>query len=111
MNSLLTGAEANYFMCTLTFIMYCGLAKIKGVDPLEVPKTSRFTLILRGMSGCLGNITFLMAVQLIELSRAAVLNWTSPMYAAILAKFFLGENISKYDWVSIIFTFVGILVI
>ena len=82
-----------------------------GVDLLEVPKDLRVTLFLRCLTGGICNILYFTSIQLIEVSKASVLFWTTPMFTAIFCYIFLKEQISKYDWGAIVLIFIGVVII
>lgn len=48
---------------------------------------------------------------MIDLSKAAVLFWTNPMFTALFAYYFLGEKITPFDWAAITLMIIGIVVI
>ena len=78
---------------------------------IDVPKHLRQAVLLRGVTGCIANLLYTYSIQLIDLSKASMLFWTNPMVTAIMAYFFLKEKISVYDWVSIVTTIIGIIII
>jgi drug/metabolite transporter (DMT)-like permease len=53
----------------------------------------------------------LTSIQLLELSKAAVIFWTNPMIIAVIAYLTLKERLTKFDVLAIILAFFGILLI
>ena len=88
-----------------------GFMKIAGQDQLAVPKETRVTLFMRAVVGFGGVSGYYTAIKMTSLSRASVLFFTYPLFTAINARLFLGESISYYDWVAIIFAFIGIVML
>lgn len=52
-----------------------------------------------------------MAIQYTDLSKAAVLYWTNPMFTALISSIWLKEMLSLVDWAAIFVSFAGIIVI
>lgn len=112
MDSNLTSFEVAYWQALIMIFLQAVMMKFQGVEPLlDIPKEVRSTIVLRGIAGFTGNILYYTAISLIELSKAAVLFWTNPMFSALTAYIFLRESISFFDWCSILFSFIGVIVI
>lgn len=54
---------------------------------------------------------FFLAISLAPLSEVTALGFTAPIYAAIIAAFFLNERIGLQRWMAIIFGLAGVFVI
>ena len=80
-------------------------------DIYKVPDGLRITFVLRNITGFLGITLYFVAIQYVDLSKAAVLYWTNPMFTAVVAYFALNETLSLADWGAIFLSFMGILVI
>ena len=85
--------------------------KMFGQDQLAVPKETRITLFMRAIVGFGGVAGYYTAIKMTSLSRASVLFFTYPLFTAINARLFLGESISYYDWMAIVFAFIGIVML
>ncbi|SNR16428.1 DMT family transporter [Tenacibaculum jejuense] len=68
-------------------------------------------LILRGLVGVTSMGLFFASTDYLSIGTAVSLRYTSPIFAAILAVFFLKEKIFKLQWVYFILAFVGVLLI
>lgn len=71
----------------------------------------RSTLILRSIAAFLGSTGFYLALQYTDLSKATALYWTNPMMTAVIAYLVINESLSFLDWIAILVSFGGILVI
>jgi drug/metabolite transporter (DMT)-like permease len=71
----------------------------------------RYTLILRNFSGFIGITGYYLAIQYTDLSKAAVLYWTNPMFTALISACWMRETISFIDWMAILASFAGIIII
>ena len=76
-----------------------------------IPKNVRFTYLVRCFIGMLCNLFFLLSIQYISFSKASVLFWTSPVFTAVMGKYFLKEGLSNYDWGAVFIAFIGLLII
>ena len=59
----------------------------------------------------MGVTGYYLALQFLDMSKAAVLYWTNPMFTAIITYFVLKEAISFVDWLAIACSFAGIIII
>jgi len=64
-----------------------------------------------GFTGFCGITGYFLSIQLVDFSKAAVLYWTNPMITALISYFWLREAISFFDWVAILCSFTGIIII
>ena len=98
-----------YGMVLLVFV----LANMKwlSIDPFSIPVKARKTLLMRGVIGMIANCLFNMSMQLIPMSKASVLFWTSPIVVALLSRAFLKERLSLFDWLACFLAFLGIVLI
>ena len=101
---------AYWYGWVLFLIVFANLKYLK-IDPFNIPKIARLTLVIRGMFGVLANIFYNISMTYIPFSKASVLFWTNPMWIALLGRFFLGEKLSYFDWGACFLAFFGILLI
>ena len=81
--------EMVFFRNLFGLILLVGLQARKGRALL---RTTRLRLhLLRGVLNLLGMLAFFYALFLVPLAEASILVMTSPLYASLLAIFFLGE--------------------
>ncbi len=58
-----------------------------------------------------GNVVYIISMEYISFSEATVIYWTSPVFTALGARYFLKENLSSFDWIAVVVAFFGILLI
>ncbi|MCL5127423.1 DMT family transporter [Algibacter sp. L4_22] len=68
-------------------------------------------LFLRGLFGVISLTCFFQSLNYISLGTAASLRYTSPIFAAIFALFYLKEKIKPIQWILFVIAFLGVLVI
>lgn len=68
-------------------------------------------LILRGVYGVISLTCFFQALNYLALGTAVSLRYTSPIFAAIFALFFLKEKIKPIQWVLFLIAFGGVVII
>jgi len=66
---------------------------------------------LRAITGLLSLATFFMAIKIIPLGSVLSLRYIGPIFGAILAFYFLSEKVNKWQWVSFIIAFSGVVVL
>jgi drug/metabolite transporter (DMT)-like permease len=75
-------------------------------------KTKRWGLFgLRGILNAIAMLCFFVGMSQTELALATALGFTAPLFATVLAIFFLGEVVRIRRWTAIIIGFVGALII
>lgn len=68
-------------------------------------------LFLRGLFGVISLTCFFMSLNYLSLGTAVSLRYTSPIFGAIFALFFLKERIKPVQWILFLIAFVGVLII
>jgi drug/metabolite transporter (DMT)-like permease len=68
-------------------------------------------LIARGVSGCLALLLHFYTISKLELGMAVMLNYTAPIFAVIIAVFFLKEKPGLSVWALILLSFVGVILL
>jgi len=68
-------------------------------------------LILRGFLGLISMIFFFQSIKYLDLGISVSIRYTSPIFATIFAMLLLKETIKKIQWVFIIISFIGVVVI
>lgn len=75
----------------------------------EVFRTKQpYTNIIRGVLGAISLFLCTYAVITLPLVEVTVILWTIPLFHLILAKIFLGENVSSPRWIVTAIGFVGL---
>lgn len=68
-------------------------------------------LILRGVYGVISLTFFFQALNYLAVGTAVSLRYTSPIFAAIFALYFLKEKIKPIQWLLFIVAFAGVIII
>ena len=68
-------------------------------------------LFLRGFIGVISLTCFFESLNYLAVGTAVSLRYTSPIFAAIFALFFLKEKIKPMQWVLFLIAFIGVLII
>ena len=89
------------------FITY-GFLKSQKIDMLGNHKK---LLIFRGLAGVVSMILFFWGIHYINIGSAVTLRYVAPIFAGILAVFFLGEIIKPIQWIFFITSFIGVFFI
>lgn len=64
-------------------------------------------LMLRGVFGGVAVVTYFFAIERLGAARATVLNYSSPIYAAVFASWYLGERSSAMQRLGLVIATVG----
>ena len=88
--------------------IYC---KVIGTHFIEVPKEFRKTMLIRSLAGFIGTQAAWTATKYMPLSMSSAIISTYPTVLAVLAHFYLGEKISKFDVFAIFISLTGVLII
>ena len=68
-------------------------------------------LIIRGIAGVLALWLYFISIQNMPLASAVAIQYTSPVFTALLATFLLTEKMSKWKWFFFFISIVGVLLI
>ncbi len=68
-------------------------------------------LLLRGLSGSLSVALFYMAIVHVGMGKSSVYSYAYPVFASLISHRFLGERISRAQWLLIAMAFSGILLL
>ena len=66
---------------------------------------------LRNVTHFAGQCAWLMAIAALPLAEVFALEYTTPLWAALLASLFLGEALNRGRWISLLLGFAGVLLI
>ena len=111
LNSAINTYEFTYWSSIVIGILNLVMFKLYHRDHMLVRDDMRSTLVLRSITAFLGSTGFYLALQYTDLSKATALYWTNPMMTAVIAYLVLNESLSFIDWIAILVSFGGILVI
>lgn len=67
--------------------------------------------MLRNTAHFAGQCAWLMAIAVLPLAEVFALEFTTPLWAALLAALFLGEALNRGRWISLLLGLAGVLVI
>lgn len=68
-------------------------------------------LIMRGCTGAFAMLTFFWSIGHIPLAPAVLLNYTAPLFTAVIAFAFMGERLTTAAWVWIALAFAGVVAV
>lgn len=66
---------------------------------------------LRNVTHFAGQCAWLMAIAALPLAEVFALEFTTPLWAALLASLFMGEALNRGRWISLLLGFAGVLLI
>jgi drug/metabolite transporter (DMT)-like permease len=92
----------------VVFVITFYIMRCKGL-PLKGNNTK--LLIWRGVYGFLGLSAFFYTLATLPITDSVTLNYTSPLFTALLAPFLLKESNSGKQWLYFLLAFLGILLI
>ena len=67
--------------------------------------------IIRGALSAMNTLAWFTAIAIMPLGEAVALNFTSPLFATLLAAIFLGEAVRARRWTATIVGFIGVLIV
>ena len=67
--------------------------------------------LLRNVPHFAGQCAWLMAIAALPLAEVFALEFTTPLWAALLAALFMGEALNRGRWISLLLGFAGVLLI
>lgn len=67
--------------------------------------------VLRNVPHFAGQCAWLMAIAALPLAEVFALEFTTPLWAALLAALFMGEALNRGRWISLLLGFAGVLLI
>jgi drug/metabolite transporter (DMT)-like permease len=67
--------------------------------------------LLRNVPHFAGQCAWLMAIAVLPLAEVFALEFTTPLWAALLAALFMGEALNRGRWISLLLGFAGVLLI
>jgi drug/metabolite transporter (DMT)-like permease len=89
-----------------------GAAMILPVSGLSVFATVRpRDHILRGMSQSISQLSLLLAFSLMPLAGAVAINFSSPLFAALVSILWLRERAGVARWSALLIGFIGVLIV
>ena len=103
------GANELVFWRTLFSVLVLGSISLVKREQFATPYFKEH--ISRGIAGTLGMVLFFYGITHLPLATAVTLNYTSPIFLALLSFFVLKEKISLYTQAMLVLGFMGIVVL
>lgn len=100
--------EMVFYRTVLSVVVLAGLAISRG-ESLKTPHLKQH--ISRGIAGTLGILAFFYALTRLPLATAVTLNYTSPIFLALLSFVLLKERISRRTVAILLLGFVGVMIL
>ncbi len=100
--------EVVFFRCIISFFITFIILKRKKI---EVLGKNRFLLSLRGIFGTIGLYLYFIIIQEIPLATASTLIYLTPLFSSLIGIFFLQEKMTFLQWILLLISFFGILLI
>ena len=107
-SELFTAAELVFYRGAIALLLIFGYVRITGL-----PLSTRHwrTHITRGIAGFVSLVMYFYAISLIPLATAVTLNYTSPLFLAMLLAFWQRERIRPLLFVALTAGFVGVILL
>ena len=93
------------------FIVVLLLAKAGGLASVRMQPRVLAWHLLRNSSHFAGQCAWLIAIAALPLAEVFALEFTTPLWAALLAALFMGESLNRGRWMSLLLGLVGVLLI
>ena len=100
--------EIVFFRSVVSLVLSVSLLKYKRI---RIWGDKKLLLVLRGLFGAIGLITFFFMLQEIPLASAVTVQYLSPIFTSILGIWIVKEKVSPVQWIFFAMAFTGILVI
>ena len=81
------------------------------INKIKILGNNKRILILRSFLGLISMTFFFQSIKYLDLGISVSIRYTSPIFATVFAMFLLKETIKKIQWVFIIISFIGVVVI
>lgn len=94
-------------------VLFLGAIVYVAIRGTRLIKSTRFP-VLQFTRGCLSSasaIIYISALAYVQLTEAIAITFTAPFFILVLARVFLGEKISSWQWMAIIIGFSGVVFI
>lgn len=101
-------AEVVFFRSVISVVLTLGMLRRRSVSPWG---NRRGLLLVRGFSGFLALLCFFYAIARLPLADVTVIQFTHPVFVALLAAVFLRENVGTRQGISFLLSIAGVLVI
>ncbi len=104
--------EILFWRSLLGFIVIASLLATKGgLGPSVLRPDLLGWHFLRNSAHFAGQCAWLIAIAVLPLAEVFALEFTTPLWAALLASLFMGEALTRARWIAILLGLLGVLVI
>ena len=100
--------EIIFFRSVISLIISVGMLKLRKVN---LWGNNHAWLISRGLVGATALILYFITLQKIPLASAATIQYTSPVFTAILGIYIVRERIKPLQWLFFLVAFTGVLIV
>lgn len=108
--SLISPAQVMFFLIGGAVVIFMSMAIVQG-DKLLDSRAFSPVLLLRYVAEVAGMVGMVMALALVPISSVGAITQASPILATVGAVLFLHENVGWRRWCSVVFGFIGVLLI
>lgn len=102
--------EVVFSRSVITLVITAGLVRSKGLDMWGSP-SSRGLLVARGVLGFSAVACFFYALSHLPLAEATVIQYTNPVWTAIIAALFLSEHLKLVEIVGVAASLAGVVLV
>jgi drug/metabolite transporter (DMT)-like permease len=81
------------------------------ITKIKILGNNKVILLFRGFLGLISMVFFFQSIKYLDLGISVSIRYTSPIFATIFAVLFLREKVKIIQWVFIIISFTGIILI
>ena len=104
--------EILFWRSLLGFILvFSLLIKVGGMASVRMEASVMGWHLLRNSAHFSGQCAWLIAIAALPLAEVFALEFTTPLWAALLAALFMGESLTRGRWLSLVLGLVGVLII
>lgn len=102
--------EVVFSRSVITLVITGGLVRSKGLDMWGAP-SSRGLLVARGVLGFSAVACFFYALSHLPLAEATVIQYTNPVFTALIAALVLGERLRMVEAAGVALSLVGVVLV
>lgn len=110
-NAQISNYEVIYWKSISMVLFNYLFARFFGVFVMDVPRRYQRIMVLRAFVGFMGLQGWWSSIKFMPVFTANCIMFSMPVWASLIAFCYIKENLSCYDIVSVIFAFLGVIVI
>jgi len=81
------------------------------ISKIKILGNNKLILLFRGFLGLISMVFFFQSIKYLDLGISVSIRYSSPIFATIFAVLFLREKVNIIQWIFIIISFIGIILI